>query len=188
MKLIRNTLVGLYANLFMVIALIITLLRGLIRYNSGNILKSLLIAAVVITLILNSILAVKNIINTYRLYKERQYNLLRKHMKVIKLGMIPYFIINFIIYILLFMLFFAASRGLIIFSPIPLLFIVPVFFTYLSMLFTSCYGIGFAAIVNSEKNLGNLKFIIHILFQLCFVLDVVSTIILLLKYKIKPAE
>lgn len=188
MKLIRNTLFGLYINLFAVIMLILSTLWGLLRNNSSHIFQSLLIAAVVISCLLNFIFAVRNFINTCRLYKKREYNSLRKHMKVLKLGVIPYFILNFIIYILLFLLFFAASRGIVIFTPIPLLFIIPIFFTYLSVLFTSCYGIGFAAIVKREKNSKSSGVILHVLFQLCFILDVISTIILLIKYKAEPAD
>jgi hypothetical protein len=183
MKLIRNTLSGLYVNLFMVILLMARLLWGLTNNNMGDWMRWLLTAAVVISGISNVIFAVKNIINTCRLYKNREYNSLRKYMKVRKLGVIPYFVLNFVIYFLLFTLFFAASRGLILFTPIPLIFLLPIFFTYLTVLFTSSYGIGFVAIINKEKRLKNGKLIIHVLLQLCFILDVISTIILLMKYK-----
>lgn len=188
MKFIRNTLLGLYVNLFMVILLIVSLLRGLTKNSMGNWMQWLLIVAVIISSISNVIFAVKNIFDTCRLYKNREYNSLRKHMKMLKLGTIPYFALNFIIYFLLFMLFFAASRGLIIFTPIPLLFLLPIFFTYITVLFTSCYGIGFAVIINKEKNLKSGKLIIYVLLQLCFILDVISTIILLIKYKVEPTN
>ena len=188
MKYIRKTLLGLYINLFIVILLMVSLLHRLTKNNIGNWMQWLLIAAVVISSISNVIFAVKNIINTYRLYKNREYNSMRKHMKVLKLGTIPYFILNFIIYLLLFLLFYAASRGLIIFTPIPLLFVVPIFFTYLAVLFTSCYGIGFIAIINKEKNSSKGKLIIHVLLQLCFILDVISTIILLIKYRVETTN
>ena len=183
MKLVRNTLIGLYANLFSIIFLIVGLLRGAIKRNMGSLTKGLLIGLAIITSVLCLILAIINIINTCSLYKNKDYNSLRKSMKTLKLGMIPYFILNFLFYLLLALLFFAASRGMIIFTPIPILLLVPVFFTYLTVLFTSCYGMGFIAIINKENRINSGKMIIHILFQLCFVLDVISTIILLNKYK-----
>jgi hypothetical protein len=186
MKFIRNTLLGLYVNLFLIILLIVNLLNGLTKNNMSNLMQRMLIAVVVVSGVSNAIFAIKNVINTCRLYKSGDYNSLRKHMKMLKLGTIPYFILNFILYFLLFLLFFAASRGLIIFTPIPLLLLLPIFFTYLTVLFTSCYGIGFIAIINKENNTKSGNLIVHVLLQLCFVLDVVSTIILLTKYKVKP--
>ena len=184
MKFVRNTLLGLYVNLFIVILLLVRLLQELTINNAESPIQRLLIIAMVISLILNVIFAVINIINTIRLYKNREYNSMRTYMKVLKLGSIPYFVLNFIIYFLLFMLFFAASRGLIMFTPTPLLFLIPIFFTYLNVLFTSFYGLGFIATISKEKKLSKGKMLIHVLLQLCFVLDVISTIILLREYKV----
>lgn len=186
MKIIRETLLGLYINLLMIILLLASAFRGLLKNNMGNWIQWLLIAAVVVSGIFNILFGIKNIYNTWRLYKNNEYNSLRKYMKRLKLGAVPYFILNFVLYFFLFTLFFAASRGIFIFTPIPLFFLVPIFFTYLSVLLTSCYGIGFAAILNKEKNLGSGKMIIHVLLQICFVLDVLSTIILIIKYKYEP--
>lgn len=141
--------------------------------------------ALVISGILNIVFAAINIKNTYKLYRNNESAYLRKFMKVLKLGAIPYFMLNFILYLLLFMLFFAASRGIIMFSPIPLMFLIPVFFTYLSVLFTSLYGMGFAFAMQKEQKMKTGKLIIHILLQLCFVLDVLDTLILLKNYKIE---
>ena len=186
MKFIRNTLLGLYVNLFLVILLIVSLLHGLAKNNMSNLTQDMLVAVVVVSGVSNVIFAIKNVINTCGLYKRGEYNSLRKHMKVLKLGTIPYFVLNFILYFLLCLLFFAASRGLIIFTPIPLLLLLPIFFTYLTVLFTSCYGIGLIAIISKENSSKRGNLIVHVLLQLCFVLDVVSTIILLIKYKVKP--
>lgn len=183
MKLVRNTLIGLYVNLFAIILLIVSLLYGAIKSNMGKGTKWILIGLVVISIVSNVIFAIINVVNTCLLYKNKEYNSLRKSMKTLKLGTIPYFILNFIFYFLLAVLFFMASRGIIIFTPVPLLLILPVFFTYLTVLFTSCYGIGFIAIAYKEKKLDGVKLIIHVLCQICFILDVVSTIILLSKYK-----
>jgi hypothetical protein len=108
---------------------------------------------------------------------------LRKYMKRLKFGAIPYFILNFLFYLLLFLFFFAASRGIVVFTPLPLFFLIPIFFTYLSVLFTSPYAIGFIVALRNEDKMKIGKLVIHILMQLCFVLDVIDTIVLLKKYK-----
>lgn len=148
-----------------------------------NVIVWLLLTGVVILGIINFIFAIFNIINTYRLYKNKEFNNLRKCMKILKFGSIPYFVVNFLIYSLLFLLFFAASRGIIIFTPIPIIFIIPILFTYVTTVFTSCYGIGFVAMIKKEAKMGTGKLILHVLLQLCFILDVLDTIILLMKYK-----
>ena len=188
MKLVRNALLVLYINLFLVILLLVSLLWGLINHME-NWIQWLLTVAVVISGILNVIFAVKNVLNTFTFYKNKEYNSLRKCMKVLKLGVIPYFVINFVVYLLLFTLFFAASRGLMIFTPIPLFFLFPIFFTYLTVLSsTSPYGIGFAVILRKGNRLKNRELMIHVLLQLCFVLDVIGTLILLLKYKVEKTN
>lgn len=188
MKLVSSTLVMLYINLFMVISLLVCSLGGLIISEIENWLKWLLLFVVIITGIINVVFGVINIINTLRLFKNGEYNSLRKRMKVLKFGTIPYFIINFVLYFLLFMLFFAASRGFFILTPMPLLFLIPTFFTYLTVVLTSVYGIGFVAILKRERRITTGKLIIHILLQLCFVLDIIDTIVLVIKHKAVKKE
>jgi hypothetical protein len=184
MKLIRSTLAGLYVNFILVILLLVSLVSGLINNSMGDWKQWLIISLLIITSILNTLFAVINIKNAIQMVKRNEYKSLRKSMKVLKLGAIPYFIINFLIYLMLFLLLFAASRGIILFSPIPLMFLIPITFTYLTVLFTSSYGIGYVVIIGKEKRLKKSKLLIHILMQLCFVLDIFSTIVLLRKYKL----
>ncbi|GFZ30844.1 hypothetical protein CSC2_13700 [Clostridium zeae] len=181
MKNTRNTLIGLYFNLSIVILSLFFLVRGLIH---GNTVKWLLVVALIVSEIFNIIFAGINTVNSFILLKNSDYDSMRKNMKALKFGVIPYFVINFIIYVLLFLLFFAASRGFILFTPIPLLFLIPVFFAYLTVIFTSSYGIGFSLILYKEKRVKTGKLILHIILQLCFVLDVIDTVILLVKNKV----
>lgn len=183
MKLVRNLIMGIYINIFLVILLVLLLFRSLTNPSNGRWILIVVLCVTGISSILNMILGLRNIINTFQLWKNNEYNSLRKYMKVLKFGTVPYFIINFIVYALIFLIFFAASRGIIIFTPIPLIFIVIIFITYLTVIFTSSYGIGFLAIIKKEKRIKAGNFIIHILLQLCFVLDVIDTMILLIKYK-----
>lgn len=183
MKHIRNTLVGLYISLFFVILLLVFLFWGLIDTGFGNWRQWLVTFALILLGVLNVVFAIANIKNSYRLCKNRDTITLRKYMKRLKLGAIPFFILNFVFYLLLFFFFFAASRGIFIFTPIPMVFLIPIFFTYIAVLFTSPYAIGFLIVLQNENKMKSGKLVIHVLLQLCFVLDVVDTIVLLKKYK-----
>ncbi|MBK1813191.1 hypothetical protein JHL18_21445 [Clostridium sp. YIM B02505] len=184
MKNVRNALIGLYFNLFIVIFTLVFWVRWLIDLNNSSWLKWLLVFALTVSEIFNIVFAGINAVNSFILLKNGDYTSMRKNMKALKFGVIPYFVINFIIYVLLFLLFFAASRGLFIFTPIPLLLLIPVFFAYLTVIFTASYGIGFSLILYKEKRIKTGKLVLHILLQLCFVLDVIDTIVLLAKNKV----
>ncbi len=183
MKLVRGLLIGIYTNiLFVILLLALMFISSTNPSIGGRLLLGVLFAAI-ISGIFNMVLGILNIWSAFQLYRKKEYTVVRKRMKVLKLGSIPFFIINFLVYFLLFILFVAASRGILLFTPIPLFFTVFIFFTYLIVIFTSSYGIGFLAIVKREKKINTGSFVIHILLQLCFVLDVFDTIILLFKYK-----
>lgn len=183
MKYVRNALIGLYVNLFLIVFFWICLFSGLLKDDLGW-KQIILIIFMVISGAFNIMFAIINFVNTYKLYKRNEFDYLRKYMKAIKLGAIPYFILNFIFFVLLFLLFAAATRGIMLVTPMPLLFLLPIFFTYLSVIFTSSYGIGYTAILYKEQKLKSGKLVIHILLQLCFVMDVLDTIVLLRKYKV----
>lgn len=188
MKNVRNTLLGLYFNLLMVILLLFFMFKGMLDNKMGNWMQWILAGALIISGIFNVIFAVINIKNAFVFFKNNDYNSMKKGMKAIKFGTIPYFVVNFVLYLLLFLLFFAASRGFFLVSPMPLLFLIPGFFTYLTVIFTSSYGIGYSFILYKEKRLKTGKLILHILLQLCFVLDVIDTIILLTKNKVEKIK
>lgn len=167
MKNVRNALLGLYFNLLMVILLLFFLFKGMLDNNMGNWVQWTLAAGLFVSGIFNVVFAVMNAVKTFSFYKNNDYNSMRKNMKTLKFGIIPYFVINFIIYLLLFLLFFVASRGIILVTPIPLIFLIPIAFTYFTVIFTSTYGIGFSLILYKEKRLRAGKLILHIILQLC---------------------
>jgi hypothetical protein len=168
----------------MVILSLLFLFKGMLDNNMGNWLQWILVVTLIISGIFNIIFAGINGVNSFTLFKNNDYNSMRKSMKTLKFGAIPYFAINFIIYFLLSLLFFAASRGIILFSPIPLLFVIPVFFAYLTVISTATYGLGFSLILYKEKRLRTGILVLHMILQLCFVLDVIDTVILLTKNKV----
>lgn len=183
MKPVRLALLGLYLNLFLIILLLVCFIGEVLFYGTPHWSNWVIVVLIIISGIFNFIIAVTNVINSITLFKNSDHVSLRQNMKILKFGLIPYFVINFVLYLFIFLILFAASRGIIIFSPIPLFFIIPIFFTYLAVLFTSFYGIGYVLILWKENRIKNSCLVIHVLLQLCFVLDVISTIILLAKYK-----
>lgn len=188
MKHIGKTLLGLYASLLLAISLVVSLIWELLDPRLGNWIPWLIIFCLVVSWILNIVCAVASVKDASLLYREKDSAYLRKYMKALKMGAIPYFVLNFILYFLLFMLSVAASRGLVILTPIPFMFVILVFFTYLSLLFTAPYGMAYAVIIQREGKMSTGRLVIHILLQLCFVLDVVDTIVLLMKYERKQVD
>jgi hypothetical protein len=118
--------------------------------------------------------SVINIFNSIKLLRNKEELKLRKSMMYIKFGAIPFFIINFIVLTACTLILIGASRGVgIIFVPIP------VFFTYALLLSTSIYSVSYLIHLKNEKKIESNIFLIHLVLQFCFVLDVISVIVLL---------
>jgi len=134
---------------------------------------SILLAIVIVILLIFSVF------QSIKLFHKNETEELRKQMKRIKFSMIPFYVINFGVFTFFFMLLFAASRGIIIFTPFMIPFLLQIGFTYLTVVGTSSYGMLFAY-SNYKNNLTKLdKSILLVILQLLFVLDIVATIILL---------
>ena len=119
-----------------------------------------------------------NIKNTIKLFRQNNILEIRKNVKIIKLSLIPFWILHFIISVIIMFVFLGISRGLgIIFIPIP------IFFTYLFLLITSIFSIAFILLLNKNKYLKHNY--IHILLQLCFVIDIIDIIYLLRKINLE---
>ena len=115
---------------------------------------------------------VLNIKNTVKLFRENNLIILRKNSKLIKLTLIPFWILHFILSTLTMIAFIGGTRGMgIIFLPIP------IFFTYIFLLITSIFSIAFILLLRRNKYIDDV--IIHIILQLCFVLDIIDMIYIL---------
>ncbi|MEL7569144.1 MAG: DUF6652 family protein [Eubacteriaceae bacterium] len=179
MKLAKYTLVGIYLVFFSaVLMLILNIIWSITQYDNFDLMQWLNYLIIGLNAAYNIVLAIINIINSIKLFRNNDYNSLRKYMKLIKLGAVPYFLVNFIFYFCLYTVGFILTLGLAIFSVIT-----PILITYLSVLYTSVYGIGFTALLYKQKKLTAIQLLIHVLLQICFILDVISTIILLVKNK-----
>jgi hypothetical protein len=93
-----------------------------------------------------------------------------------KFGSIPFWIINFIILVIVGILGVVATRGAgIIFLPILMLL------TYILFLGTSVFSISYIKLLYQEGEIVSLHKNMHIILQLCFILDIVDIIYLKIK-------
>lgn len=116
------------------------------------------------------------------LYKTNDADGLRRGMKQMKLASIPYFVVNFIYFAALALLAMVASRGIVLVTPIPLIFVLVMIFTYVIMLFTSIYGIVYLAWLKKSGAIKLAPMVAHIIMQMIFVLDIIGTVLLLSWY------
>lgn len=116
-------------------------------------------------------------------YKQREDKKLRKAMKMLKLGSIPFFILNFILSTVVFGAIAAAPPGFgIILAPIP------VIFTCALIVESGCVGICYVMYLRTHPVNGRRPLGIHYLLQLISLLDIISTIVILARYKQESKE
>lgn len=181
MKNLRRLQISYYINMFGAIVLLIFAVLAL----SEEKLRFLLIvdlAIMGITLLTAMYFGIRCIVNALQLYKKEDLQLLREYMKVGKRGLIPFFIINFIYYILIFMLLIVASHGIFLFSPIPLLFVPLIIFTYFAVIFTSSFSIAFILLLKKKEKISIIDMVLNIWLQLIFILDIIGMILLLNRF------
>lgn len=182
MKKVRNILISYYIYLISFVMVFVSFIFGS-SYELLN--KMTLVFGVSCIIAFCTIMAfgIICIIDAIRLFRNEDYNLLRANMKILKYSLIPYFIINFGINAIVFIIFLGASRGLLIFTPIPLLFGALIIFAYISVLFSSSYSVLFILLNLKRKKIKIGKTVLFIWMQLCFVIDVLGVMIMLIKFK-----
>lgn len=131
------------------------------------------------------IVAIFAVIDCVRLYQAGQLGLLRSNTRNIKFGAIPYFVLNFLLWIFITFILIMGSRGLFIFTPIPLLLLLPVIDCFFSMLVTSIYSIGFTAGLKRFGRMSGCAAAGLIVMQLLFVLDEVAAVVLIASKRYK---
>lgn len=125
------------------------------------------------------IAAIFAIIDCVRLYKEGQLGLLRSNTRNIKFGAIPYFVLNFLLWIVITFVLIMGSRGLVIFMPVPLLLLLPVIDSFFCVLVTSIYSIGFTVGLKRFGRMSGGAAAGLIVMQVMFVLDMVAAAVLI---------
>jgi hypothetical protein len=127
------------------------------------------------------IIFVGNIICVIILFKKNPDNLF-KYVVGLKLGLIPYWGINLFNFILITFLGIVGS----VFVPLAFIFLPGfwIFKTYITLLCTSFPSILFLIHLKKNNLISLPMFVLHLLLQICFFGDIISTIILLIRYKI----
>lgn len=136
--------------------------------NYNEILENILFNTSLAFLIISTILGLVNLIIAFT---NKQDNVIKTTM-ISKLILIPYFITNFIICILLIMGFSFIFTILSAFILIPLF----ILFTFMTMIVTSSYNISYLISKFKHKEINIIVFIIHFILQCVFICDIIDTI------------
>ena len=133
--------------------------------------------------ILFLIFSIINIISIRIDFKNNDSRKLLKKMRRIKIGLIPFWVINFLAYIPICTILIVAGHGF-GFLIVPIF----IFASYIVLLLTSIFSILY--LLNLRKNgiIQNKNLIIHTLLQLLFVFDIVDTIYIIKKWGKKQID
>jgi len=140
-----------------------------------------------ICFVLFLVIGIFNIVSAAGLFKIGNYDKIRSEMMKLKLGSIPFFLAEYIIFAfvavtfsLLAVFFFWTIGG-----PVALMIMVALaaIILYAAVLISSAYGIAFVSLLRKEKVISTGLLIFYIVLQLIPVADIVVTIVLLSNYK-----
>jgi hypothetical protein len=115
-----------------------------------------------------------NIIYLKHNINKNQFDKIYKYTKIVKLSIIPFWIINIVAYFGVMQFFVLLMWGMAVLI-VPII----VFISYLVLVSTSIYSISYIIVLKRNNKLTKKQFIINILFQLCFILDIIGLIYLL---------
>lgn len=136
--------------------------------NYNEILENILFNTSLAFLIISTILGLVNLIMAFT---NKQDNVIKMTM-ISKLILIPYFIINFIICMLL-------TIGFsFVFTILSTIILIPLFilFTFMTMIVTSSYNISYLINKFKQKEINIITFIMHLILQCVFICDIIDTI------------
>jgi hypothetical protein len=118
-----------------------------------------------------SVLSIINIISILSDYKNNNIEKIFQKMKRIKTSLIPFWIINFICYVPISAILLAAGHGF-GFIIVPLF----IFLSYTVLILTSLFSILYLLKLRKNNIISRKQFVIHIILQLIFVIDIIDTI------------
>jgi len=177
-KLLLIMLHGLNIYYILSIIFVFNINRFLI-FNS-NLMKNLYIVSIIWLIILlfwfigYIILLIKNIIISKKYIENNDTNILKELTEKIKFKSISFWILNIILSIIIF-------YNLIRISESFVFLIFPIIFIYIIFLGTSVFSIFYIRLLYKRNEFKYFQMIIHIILQLCFILDVMDIIYLKIK-------
>lgn len=122
------------------------------------------------------VIGIISILNSFKAYKENDFEYCIKGFMILKYGLIPFFVVNFLSMAFLVLVFLVASRGTIIFAA-PIFLLIGISFTWIAMLPSSFWGVQVIRFAVRDGKIGKSKFL-HIFLQFCFLLDLLDTVYL----------
>jgi hypothetical protein len=123
------------------------------------------------------IISVINIISVVLDYRKENSEILFRKMKRVKIGLIPFWIINFICYFPISIILLVAGHGF-GFLIVPIF----IFLSYTVLLLTSIFSILYLLNLKKKNIIIQGQFIKHSILQLLFVFDIIDTIIIIKKW------
>ena len=133
--------------------------------------------------LLFAVMSLVNIVNAMEKFIKKDFVLLEKYVKTVKLGLLPFWAINCAGYTALVVMANIPSHGFGIFiAPLP------VMASYCVLLITSVYSILFFLLWFQNSTLTNKQILIYAIAQFCFVLDIAAILYFLRKKRTMKAE
>jgi len=182
---IRKLFLSLYVYILLAIGGVLRLILGIANESIDfeHPFKDWLVILALIISLLAFIWSCMNVWHYYQesrdLFHSNKLIELSKRMKTSKLGLIPFYILNYVFYVFLFLLSFAVSRGFILFHPLMIIFIFASIYTYAIVVLTSYDGIALINIYYKNNVVSKNMFLIITGMQLLFVVDVLATLLIL---------
>jgi hypothetical protein len=131
-----------------------------------------------IWLLLFMVMTIINAVNVIKRFLQKETNLLLEYTKKVKLGLIPFWVINFVGLTALTVMINMPSHGFgILIVPIPIMA------SYFVLITTSVLSILLLLLLFREGKINNKQFLIYIITQLCFVFDIIGIVYLFKKLK-----
>ena len=175
MKSAKVFLTGMYVHLFLSIAIPISIFCFCL--DGWDMLGIGLIFFYLFMIVAVQIMGCVCFVMAIDAYRRNEYDKLFNGWKMLKLGAIPFYIINFLYSFIVWFILVGASRGILI-----LLVPIPIIITCLMIVQSGGVGICYIMYLRKQFESDKKPSSIHYIMQVISVLDIISTIIILKKY------
>lgn len=146
-----------------------------------NVMRWIYLVIVLCHIIAVGIVGILNIIRSFNLYKNNEVNMTIRSMLIVKYGLVPFYIVNFIFLLFLYVVMILGASAMFAFvgfSLMMVLIIGGVIGAWLTMIPGLFYSIQVIRFTEKSGKTGSVAKIWHILLQLFFLADVLDTMYL----------
>ncbi len=178
MKSAKLFLIGMYVHLFLSIIIPISILY--FCFDGWDILGIGLLLFYLFMIVVVQIMGCVCFVMAIDAYRKNEWDKLFSGWEKLKLGAIPFYVINFLYSFIAWFILVGASRGILI-----LLVPIPIIITCLMIVQSGGVGIFYIMYLRKHLEYNKRPSNIHYIMQVLSVFDIISTIIILKKYNIK---